>query len=530
MNHEDIQKALIVASPEEKVELLALLDELEKRQLREKAQNDFLKFVETQWPDFISGAHHRRIAKLFEDIANGKKKRLIINLSPRHTKSEFASFLFPAWFLGRNPKSKIIQVSNTSELAEGFGRKVRNLLDTDEYQAIFPNVELRPDSKAAGRWNTNHGGEYYSAGVGSALAGRGANLAIVDDPHTESEALQAQFNPGIYDKVYDWYTSGIRQRLQPGAAIIIVMTRWALRDLTGQVLETAANNPKSDQWEVFEFPAILPSGKPLWPEYWSLDELLAIKAELPPAKWNAQYQQNPISDDSAIIKKQYWKIWGKDHALPSKNYDKPPPIDYIIMALDTAFEAKKSADYSACLIFGVWQNTENITNQNLNLNQDQDTNPNNLILLNAWREKLEFPELKAKVLELYKEWKPDSTIIEKKASGAPLIYELRRMGIPVQEFTPSRGNDKIVRLNAIADIFASGKVWAPPTRWAEEVIDELAAFPAGRYDDYVDCASSAVARFRAGGFIGTQHDKDYDEEEENGKLYLRQKLKAKPYY
>lgn len=815
MNKNALQAALQAASQSEKIELLRIAEELEKRERREEAQNDFLAFVRTQWPEFISGAHHRRIAKLFEDIAAGRKKRIIINLAPRHTKSEFASYLFPAWFLGKNPKKKVMQVSNTAELAEGFGRKVRNLLDTEEYHSIFPEVELRADSKAAGRWNTNFGGDYYACiaeefvlstskgpkpaktvalgdylrtiggwerveqihnsthteiieiagtcafspnhpiwtmnrgwvnaeeiissdvlatetifdklrvallkiggaqddcnlehpplsslvqhevslreskkreisslwsaghlclrplavvlqflqrhgrptnaeayyrqdrcewaiypselqmgdlcraskqqtnehsysredngrtcqsleynsrnhpfsgstrydprrgyrgteaekeelwtysdpknigwgrckafslltrcrkiyeritghkksyisassrfgraarhvqgillgvrtvgdvrrlprenqefinftlsgsntftvggilthncGVGSALAGRGADIVIIDDPHSEAEALQAQVNPGIYDKVYEWYTTGPRQRLQPGGAIIIVQTRWSLRDLTGQIIETSQQKSGTDQWEVFEFPAILESGRPLWPEFWSLEALEATRAELPVHKWQAQYQQNPTSDENALIKRSDWQMWEKDD---------PPPVDYVIMAMDTAFEAKQSADYSAAVIFGVWTNPE-------------DNNQPNLVLLNAWRGKLEFPELKAKTKELYKEWEPDSVIIEKKASGAPLITELRRSGIPAQEYTPSRGNDKIARLNAIVDIFASGKVWAPRKRWAEELIDEVASFPAGRYDDYVDCCSLALNRFRAGGFIGTQND------------------------
>jgi predicted phage terminase large subunit-like protein len=492
MNSEQLQAALQRATHTEKKELLRLAEELEKRQIREEAQEDFLAFVRTQWPEFISGAHHRRIAKLFEDVAAGRKKRIIINLAPRHTKSEFASYLFPAWFLGKNPKKKVMQVSNTAELAEGFGRKVRNLLETEEYRGIFPEVELRADSKAAGRWNTNFGGDYYACGVGSALAGRGADIVIIDDPHSEAEALQAQVNPGIYDKVYEWYTTGPRQRLQPGGAIIIVQTRWSLRDLTGQIIETSQQKAGTDQWEVFEFPAILESGKPLWPEFWGLEALEATRAELPVHKWQAQYQQNPTSDENALIKRSDWQIWEKED---------PPNVDYVIMAMDTAFEAKQSADYSAAVIFGVWTNPE-------------DNEQPNLILLNAWRGKLEFPELKAKTKELYKEWEPDSVIIEKKASGAPLITELRRSGIPAQEYTPSRGNDKIARLNAIVDIFASGKVWAPRKRWAEELIDEVASFPAGRYDDYVDCCSLALNRFRAGGFIGTQNDIIHDEEDQ----------------
>jgi len=482
--------ALISAAPlAEKAALLDVIQELNTRKERAHAREDYIAFVNSVWPDFISGAHHRRIAKLFEAVARGEKKRIIINLGPRHTKSEFASYLLPAWFLGQFPKKKIMQISNTAELAEGFGRKVRNLVNSDEYRRIFPEVELRTDSKAAGRWNTNFNGEYFAAGVGGTVTGRGADLLIIDDPHSEGEAVIAQFNPEVYDKVFSWYSSGPRQRLQPGGAIIIVMTRWSMRDLTGQILEHSAMNG-GDKWEVVEFPAILPSGKPLWPEFWNIEELEAVRNEIPASKWQAQYQQQPTSEATAIIKREWWQEW--------KEKD-PPDCDFLLMSMDTAFEKKTSADYSAIVIFGVWNNPE-------------DGDQPNLILLEAWRERLEFPDLKQRTLEFYQEWEPDGVIVEKKASGAPLIYELRRMGIPVQEFTPSRGQDKISRLNAVADIFASGKVWAPLTRWADEVINEIASFPAGRNDDFVDAVTLALARFRSGGFIGSAKDKDIDED------------------
>lgn len=496
MDKSAIERALKNAGPEERKQLQELIDALDLHATRSAAQVDFVSFVEYIWPDFISGAHHRRMGQIFNDVAEGKLKRVIINLAPRHSKSQFASRLLPAWFLGRYPKKKILQVSNTAELAEGFGREVRNLLATEEYSSIFPDVSLRADSKAAGRWNTNHGGDYFATGVMAALAGRGADLAIIDDPHTEAEALAAIHNPGIYDKVFEWYTTGIRQRLQPGGSIIIVQTRWSTRDLSGQILDHASSTGTTDEWKVFEFPAILPSGNPLWPEFWSLEELESVKRDIPLTKWMAQYQQNPTSDDTAIIKRSDWKIW------PHKN---PPLCEYTLMSFDCAFEAKQSADYSAMTLWGVFRDEE----------CDQDS----IILLDAWRGKLEFPALKAKALDLYKEHEPDGVIIEKKASGGPLLYELRTMGIPAQEFTPTRGNDKIVRLNAIADVFASGRVWAPDTRWAEEVIDEIASFPNGKNDDYVDTTSQAINRIRKGGMVSTRHDED----DERGYLFKSRK-------
>ena len=214
-------------------------------------------------------------------------------MPPRHTKSEFASYMLPAWFLGRDPSKKIIQCSNTAELAVGFGRKVRNLVASEPFSKIFPNVNLRSDSKAAGRWSTNKNGEYFAIGVGGTVTGKGADLLIIDDPHSEQEAALAQGDHSVFDKVYEWYTSGPRQRLQPGGAIIVVMTRWAKRDLTGRILQSAIEKDGNDDWEVIDFPAILPSGNPYGQSIGALEELHALQSELPAAKWNAQYQQSP---------------------------------------------------------------------------------------------------------------------------------------------------------------------------------------------------------------------------------------------
>ena len=465
----------------------ALIAEARRAKAKEVAHNDFMAYVNYVWPSFIHGRHHEKMARAFERVAEGRTKRLIINMPPRHTKSEFASYLLPSWFLGKFPQKKVIQTSHTAELAVGFGRKVRNLVDSDRYKDLFPDVALQADSKAAGRWATNYAGEYFAIGVGGAVTGKGADLLIIDDPHSEQEAALAEVNPEIYDKTYEWYTSGPRQRLQPGGAIVVVMTRWSKKDLTGQVLKASAQRG-GDEWEVIEFPALFENGSPLWPEFWSVKELMALKDELPNSKWMAQYQQNPTSETSAIVKREWWQIWEEDEA---------PYCDFTLMAWDTAFEKTTRSDYSACTLWGVfYQPDENGVEQA------------NIILLNAFRDRMEFPTLKRKAIEEYEEWEPDSVIIEKKASGSPLIYEMRAMGIPVQEYTPVKGNDKISRLNAVSDIFASGRVWAPNTSWAEEVIDEVASFPAGEHDDYVDTTSMALMRFRKGGYIRTLLDED----------------------
>ena len=454
---------------------------------REKAQTDFIKFAHSMWPGFIDGRHHKVMAKAFERVAKGEIKRLIINMPPRHTKSEFASYMLPAWFLGKFPKKKIIQCSNTAELAVGFGRKVRNLLDSEQYAEIFPNVKLRHDSKAAGRWATNEGGEYFAIGVGGTVTGKGADLLIIDDPHSEQEAALAASDPSVYDKVYEWYSSGPRQRLQPGGSIIIVMTRWGKRDLTGRILQGVVEKDGED-WEVIDFPAILPSGNPLWPEFWPLPELEALRNELPSSKWNAQYMQQPTSESGAIVKREWWKEW---------ETDTPPRCEFIIQSWDTAFTKNERSDYSACTTWGVFY-------------KDENPDDAHIILLDAFKRRMEFPELKDTAYRHYMEWEPDAFIVEAKASGAPLIFELRQMGIPVSEFTPSRGNDKIARINSVSDLFASGKVWAPRTRWAEEVMEEMAAFPNSDHDDLVDSSTQALIRFRKGGFIRLDTDEKDD--------------------
>jgi predicted phage terminase large subunit-like protein len=480
LNLNEIVKNL---SPSEQSAFFEAAEEYAASLKREKAQNDFMAFVHEMWPGFINGAHHKVMAKKFEDIATGKCKRLIINMPPRHTKSEFGSYMLPAWFLGRDPGKKIIQCSNTAELAVGFGRKVRNLVGSEQYAKIFPNVTLRSDSKAAGRWSTNANGEYFAIGVGGTVTGKGADLLIIDDPHSEQEAAIASTNPEVYDKVYEWYSSGPRQRLQPGGAIIVIMTRWSKRDLTGRIIKSAIEKD-GDVWDQIDFPAILPSGKALWPQFWDIKELEVLREELPLPKWQAQYQQQPTSEEGALVKRDWWKKWEQET---------PPQCTYVIQSWDTAFTKNERSDYSACTTWGVFY-----------LNEDE-LQPN-VILLDAFKERLEFPELKEKAFNMYKEWQPDSFIVEGKASGLPLIGELRRMGIPVSEFTPTRGNDKIARLNSVTDLFASGKVWAPPRRWADEVIEEMASFPNSDHDDLVDSSTQALIRFRQGGFIRLPSD------------------------
>jgi len=472
-------------SREELIELEQELIAYEARARRENAHKNFIPFVKEMWPGFIEGRHHKMVAKAFERVMAGELKRVIINMAPRHTKSEFASFLLPAWYLGNNPGKKVIQASHTGELSVGFGRKVRNLVDSEPYRKIF-NTELQADSKAAGRWNTSEGGEYFAIGVGGAVTGKGADLLIIDDPHSEQEAMIGQYNPATYDKAYEWYTTGPRQRLQPGGAIIIVMTRWSKRDLTGRLIDKSIIDGKASEWTVIELPAILPSGEAMWPEFWSKEELAAVKADIPVGRWNAQYMQTPTSEEGAILKRDWWQRWKEPKA---------PICESVLVSWDTAFEKTQRSDYSACTTWGIFS----MVGKDGHKHQ-------NLILLDGFKDKMEFPELKRVAKQHYRDWEPDMVVIEQKASGSPLIYELRAVGIPVTEFKPTKNADKIARANAVSDMFRSGFVWAPETKWADEIIEECAEFPNGAHDDYVDSVTQALLRIRGGGLLLASDD------------------------
>ncbi|MFZ4599365.1 MAG: phage terminase large subunit [Terrimicrobiaceae bacterium] len=493
-----IRQGFSAMPDKQKRRTLELLKQYDAQMIQSLGKESFLDFINHVYPGYKVGPHHLKLIQIFEDIAAGKKKRVIVNIAPRHGKSELISYLAPAWFLGKYPQKKIIMGSHTADLAVNFGRRVRNLVGSEAYKGIFPQVELQSDSKSASRWGTNFNGEYFAIGVGGALAGRGADLFIIDDPHSEQEAKTGR--PDVFLPAWEWFQSGPLQRLMPGGAIIIVMTRWSKLDLTGMIVQQTERNEDVDPWEVVEFPAIKDDGGALWPEFWDVEELLAKKAALDIRYWNAQYMQKPTSEEGALIKREWWQIWDKET---------PPDCEFTIMSLDAAQEATNRADYNALTTWGVFFNEET---QNFCI-----------ILLNAIKKRMEYPELKKMVLEEYKEWQPDAFMVEKKSNGSALYQEFRRMGVPVGEFTPGKGQDKIARVNAVSDLFASGIVFAPDRRWAKEVIEECNDFPAGTNDDLVDSTTLALLRFRQGGFLRLPSD----EPEDN---FLRQYRKKAAYY
>ena len=473
--------------PDEAVELLAMFEELDGRKRQTLAQNDFLTFIAAIDPNYKFGTHLKRLGSLLMEVEQNLKNRIAVSMAPRMGKSQMISIYYPAWYLGKHPDHKVIVASHTADLAVVMARKVRNLINTPEYKAIFPQTNIASDAKAAAQWNTTKGGEYFAIGVGGALAGRGAHLIIADDPLSEQDIKAG--NTTSLDSAYEWFSAGLRTRLMPEGKICVLHTRWHQRDLIGRLIKDSAMNEGGDKYETFEFPAILNEGtedeKSIWPEQWSLEALQQTRSSMHHIMWQwyAQYQQNPTAAEAAIIKRDWIRWWTKDD---------PPRIDFMVQAFDTALTTKERSDFSVCHTWGVWESEEDGTQ--------------NVILLNKVKGKYEFPELKQMAHDQYKEWEPDSVIVEAKASGQPLIDEMRRSGIFVQDFSPGKGQDKIARLNAVADMFASGHVWFPENAWAAATVEEILAFPAGEHDDEVDTMTLALMRIRKGGLLRLSSD------------------------
>jgi predicted phage terminase large subunit-like protein len=467
--------------------LLADLDMLEHKRAVHHARIDFLAFCHRVYPNFKEGPHHRHLRPLLHGTNEGTQPRITCSMPPRFGKSETIAYLFVAWYLGHHPNHQIMMVTHTADLSADFGRKVRNLLDSEVYHEIFPDTVVARDKSAASNWSTTLGGKYLAIGIGANVAGHGADLLIGDDLVSEQAVLSSDPDK-TFAQAWEYMQVGPLQRLMPGGRIIMIGTRWGKKDPIGRALQWAEQNSDSTPWHEVRFPALLPSGKSLWPEQWPVEQLLAKKAGMFPQFWAAQYMQEPTSEEGALIKREWWRIWPDS---------KPPKCEIILQSWDTAHGKNDASDPSSVQCWGIFFNEEE--------EQDQ------LILLDSWTGRKEFPELKKFALEYFKEWEPDMVLIEKKAAGAPLIQELRAIGVPVQEYTPSRGADKRVRINSVADIFASGMVWRPDTRWAQEVVDQIAEFPNAEHDESVDCCSQALMRFRQGGFIRLKSDEKDDD-------------------
>lgn len=472
-------------APADAERVLELLRAYDETVAKENARKSFMDFTRYIWPEieaqeFIEGPHHRRVAAALQRVVDGTCKRLIVCLPPRHTKSAMVSKALPLYFFGQRPNGKVMQASNVKDLADKFGRVVRDTMRTARFRAIFPETELLSTSAAAGIWSTTRGGEYFAVGTGGAAAGRGGDLIIIDDPHKDEEGMLGIYRPEVFDFAYDWFRTTPLQRLQPNGSIVICVTRWSKRDLVGQILE----NDHRGEWEVIEFPALLPSGAPLWPQFWAKEELEAKREDVGAIRWNAQYQQNPTAVEVAMVRQEDWQPWSD-----TRDALKPlPKFEYVVQAWDTAFSAKTSANYSACTTWGVFEHRDAKTNK---------PRPG-IMLVDAWRGRVEYPELKRHAKELYAKWEPDTLLIEARASGSPLIQDLRASGLPATDVNIARGasrtsNDKVTRVHAITDLFRSRYVWYRPGPDTNEVISEFLDFPAGASDDLVDSSTHALA-------------------------------------
>ena len=473
-----------------------------------QSKDSFLHFIAmfapTLVPDWIMGRHIHLIADRLQKVESGEIKRLMVFLPPRSSKSVICSKLFPAWYVGRHPQHEILTVSHSDQLASDFGRSVRDLVNFDLFNTVFPDVALRSDVRAAGKWKTNQGGTYYAAGVRSQIAGRGAHVAILDDVMSEEDS----FSETGRRYVKEWYPSGLRTRIMPNGSIVIINTRYHEDDLCGWLLRQESQIELENKWEVIKIPAWvdepsskmlnLPVGSSYFPE-WKPSEILKndeeeIKASNGSRYWESLYMQNPVPDTGGIIKKKWLKWW---------DYDEPPPCDYIIQTYDTAFSTKTTADFSVIQTWGIFEHMETDSTGRENW-------VSNLILLGNEKGRFDYPALRTKAQELYDYHKPDVCIIEKKASGQSLIQDLRRAGLPVLDYIPDR--DKTARVYAATPLMEAGRVWLPKGyEWSDDLYGEAITFPNARHDDQVDAMTMAIHYMKESWNLLHPDDPDYEE-------------------
>lgn len=500
--------------PEEVARLFEVIEGIQQRSLYQEAAQDFWAYNKLMLPGFEPAQHSRLLIETLQKVERGEIKRLCLSMPRRHGKSEIGSVRFPEWYMARNPNREVLISSYSGNLAEDFGRKIRNSFRKDQFKAIFPNVGLSQDSQSAQRFELTNGSKLYAVGMGGSAIGRGAHLAILDDLFSSRQDADSE---ATRRAVQSFYTSVVRPAVYPGGAIIIINTRWRDDDLIGYVLSEATH----ENWTVLKLPALLDDnlssifkrerGTPLWPERYTAEELDAIRLSIPSREWAAMFMQEPKEEGGNILKSQWWRKWGDGQPPDFLDAEQrqawvsgdPPSCLYVLQTWDTAFSTKETADYSACTTWGIFQDRNDAAHA---------------IILGAFQERLEFPMLVERAIELGKEWQPDNILIEDKASGQSLIQELSHRGVYVSKYRPDK--DKIVRAHAASAPLEAGKVWAPKRRWAEEVIDQCAAFPSGPHDDVVDCVTMALIRFREGRWVDLYNDeKEEPAEPSDRKLY-----------
>ena len=492
------------------------LNSLLSTKVQQQSKTDFITFVRQMAPsivsDFKMGRHIEVISEKLQQLETGEIKRLMVFLPPRSSKSVICSKLFPAWYIGRNPEHEVLTVSHSDQLSSDFGRSVRDIVNDERFTNIFKGVSLRSDVRAAGKWKTNLGGMYYAAGVRSQIAGRGAHIAILDDVMSEEDS----YSEAGRRYVKEWYPAGLRTRIMPNGSILIINTMYHYDDLCGWLLKQQDEHSIAP-WAVVRIPAWLdeesaelldlPVGTSYFPE-WKPDEILQvdeaeIKASNGARYWNALYMQDPTPDEGGIIKKKWIQWWDQDE---------PPPCDFIIQTYDTAFSTRTTADFSVIQTWGIFSYMD--TDE-----KGIESWKNNLILLGNIKGRFEYPELRRISQQLYDEYKPDVCMIEKKASGQSLLQDLRMAGVPVLEYMPDR--DKEARAHASSALLEDGRIYYPSDKkWAKNLIDICASFPATDNDDIVDTCTQAWLRLRKGWFVTHSNDLEGDEYEEKRRITL----------
>jgi predicted phage terminase large subunit-like protein len=483
---------MIDKSTEQKIaELERLVEQVKDLESKELAKNSLVGYAKFQMENYLSPPHIKLLASKLEAVERGDIRRLAIFMPPRHGKSILTSEFFPAWYMGRNPDKYIICSTYAQDLADDFGRKVRNQLQDKRYTDIFPDAELSTDSSSMRRFNTTKGGVYYAVGAGSAITGRGAHLLLIDDPIKGREEADSA---AMRKNLLDWYRATAYTRLMPNGSVILIQTRWHEDDLAGWILKETGH----EGWDVIEFPAILneraanmldlDEGDPLWKESYPIERLEEIKKTIGTREWSSLYAQKPSVEEGNIIKRWWWKTWTREN---------PPEMDYILQSWDTAYTVTETSDYSACTTWGVFSGEGGY----------------NLYLIDSFREKLTFPELKNQAIHLYNELQPDLVLVEAKASGWSLVQELMRTGIPITPFNPKK-MDKLARVHSVAPLFEGGRIWAPDTDESANVMNQFAMFPNTKHDDLVDSTTQALLRLRKGWMVS--HPQDVPMEEATG--------------
>lgn len=425
-----------------------------------------IAYAAFQWPNYRDAPHHRLIARKLEAVERGDIQRLMITMPPRHGKSMLASEFFPAWYMGRNPDHYVVISTYAQDLADDFGRKVKNQIEDEAYQGVFPGVRLADDSRSNKRFHVEQEeggyeygltqpGAFYAVGVGGPLTGRGAHLLLIDDPVKNREDADSEI---IRKKTKDWYTSTAYTRLMPGGRVVIIQTRWHEDDLSGWLLA----EHQHEGWEVLDLPAINDAGQALWPEQYPVAALEKIKLAIGPRDWSALYQQRPAPESGDYFKAEWLRP-----------YEKAPERDTLNVygASDYAV-TDDGGDFTVHVVVGI----------------DAE---GRLWLLDLWRAQASSDRWVEAFCDLVLKWKPigwaEETGQIKAGVGPFLTKRMReRKAFVAREQFPTRG-DKAVRAQSIRGRMAMDGLYIPANAsWKADLVSEMMSFPVGVHDDQVD--------------------------------------------